>query len=155
MKLVFTKSNLTKAVNIVMKAVPTRTTMTILECILIDATTNVIKFTANDMELGIETIVEGDIIEKGKIALDAKFFSEFIRKLPDNEITLETDNNNVATIYCENTKINIAGKSGDDFSYLPAIVKDKFITLSQFSLREVINQTIFSLSMLDNNKHDW
>lgn len=152
MKLVFTKSNLIKAVNIVMKAVPTRTTMTILECILIDATTNVIKFTANDMELGIETIVEGDIIEKGKIALDAKFFSEFIRKLPDNEITLETDNNNVATIYCENTKINIAGKSGDDFSYLPAIVKDKFITLSQFSLREVINQTIFSLSMLDNNK---
>lgn len=111
MKLVFTKSNLTKAVNIVMKAVPTRTTMTILECILIDATTNVIKFTANDMELGIETIVEGDIIEKGKVALDAKFFSEFIRKLPDNEITLETDNNFVATIECENTKINIAGIS--------------------------------------------
>ena len=52
MKLVFTKSNLNKAVGIVMKAVPTRTTMNILECILIDATTNEIKFTANDMELG-------------------------------------------------------------------------------------------------------
>ena len=56
MKLVFTKSNLNKAVGIVMKAVPTRTTMNILECILIDATTNEIKFTGNDMELGIETL---------------------------------------------------------------------------------------------------
>ena len=64
-----------KAVGIVMKAVPTRTTMNILECILIDATTNEIKFTGNDMELGIETIVEGEIIEKGKVAIDAKLFS--------------------------------------------------------------------------------
>ena len=53
------KEQLNKAVGIVMKAVPTRTTMSILECILIDASTNEIKFTANDMELGIETIVEG------------------------------------------------------------------------------------------------
>ena len=69
MKLVFSKTNLAKAVGIVMKAVPAKTTMNILECILIDATTNEIKFTANDMELGIETIVEGEIIEKGKKSL--------------------------------------------------------------------------------------
>ena len=98
MKLVFTKSNLSKAVGIVMKAVPTRTTMTILECILIDATTNKIKFTSNDMELGIETIVEGEIVEKGKIAIDAKLFSEIVRKLPDNDITIETDSNYTAVI---------------------------------------------------------
>ena len=152
MKLVFTKSNLNKAVGIVMKAVPTRTTMNILECILIDATTNEIKFTGNDMELGIETIVEGEIIEKGKIAIDAKLFSEIVRKLPDNDITLTTDTNNNALITCEKSKFNIAGKSGDDFSYLPAIIKDKMITLSQFQLKEVINQTIFSIAINDNNK---
>ena len=152
MKLVFTKSNLNKAVGIVMKAVPTRTTMNILECILIDATTNEIKFTGNDMELGIETIVEGEIIEKGKIAIDAKLFSEIVRKLPDNDITLTTDSNNNALITCEKSKFNIAGKSGDDFSYLPAIIKDKMITLSQFQLKEVINQTIFSIAINDNNK---
>ena len=152
MKLVFTKSNLNKAVGIVMKAVPTRTTMKILECILIDATTNEIKFTGNDMELGIETIVEGEIIEKGKIAIDAKLFSEIVRKLPDNDITLTTDSNNNALITCEKSKFNIAGKSGDDFSYLPAIIKDKMITLSQFQLKEVINQTIFSIAINDNNK---
>lgn len=142
MKLVFSKSDLNKAVGIVMKAVPTRTTMNILECILIDATTNVIKFTGNDMELGIETIVEGEIIEKGKVAIDAKLFSEIVRKLPDSEITITTDANYTSLITCEKSKFNIAGKSGDDFSYLPIIEKDKMITISQFNLREVINQTI-------------
>lgn len=152
MKLVFSKSNLSKAVGIVMKAVPTRTTMTILECILIDATTNIIKFTANDMELGIETIVEGDIIEKGKVAIDAKLFSEIVRKLPDNDITIETDANYTSYITCEKSKFNIAGKSGEDFSYLPVVIKDKSISLTQFTLRETINQTIFSIAMNDNNK---
>ena len=152
MKLEFKKDALLNGINIVSKAVPTRTTMNILECILIDATTNEIKFTGNDMELGIETIVEGEIIEKGKIAIDAKLFSEIVRKLPDNDITLTTDSNNNALITCEKSKFNIAGKSGDDFSYLPAIIKDKMITLSQFQLKEVINQTIFSIAINDNNK---
>lgn len=152
MKLIFKKSTLTNAVNIVMKAVPSKTTMSILECILIDASTNEIKFSANDMELGIETIVEGEILEKGKIAIDAKIFSEIVRKLPDNEITITTDNNFQMMITCEKSKFNIPGKSGDDFSYLPMIEKDKFIYLSQFNLKEIIRQTIFSISDNDNNK---
>ena len=152
MKLVFSKSELNKAVGIVMKAVPVRTTMNILECILIDATTNVIKFTGNDMELGIETIVDGEILEKGKVAIEAKLFSEIVRKLPDSEVTITTDSNYTSLITCENSKINIAGKSGDDFSYLPIIDKDKMITISQFKLKEIINQTIFSTAPNDNNK---
>ncbi|MGN0481535.1 MAG: DNA polymerase III subunit beta [Lachnospiraceae bacterium] len=152
MKLVFSKSELLKGVAIVMKAVPVRTTMPILECILIDATTNEIKFTANDMELGIETKVKGDIIEKGKAAIDAKLFSEIVRKLPENDITLETDSNNTALITCEKSKFNLVCKSGDDFSNLPLVERDKMITLSQFTLKETISQTIFSISINDNNK---
>lgn len=152
MKLIFDKSNLTKAVNIVLKAVPSKTIMSILECILIDATTNVIKFTSNDMELGIETTVQGDIIEKGKVSIEAKLFADIVRKLPDNKITIETDENYISKITCEKSKFNIAGRSGDDFSYLPTIVKDKSITISQFMLKEIINQTIFSISPNDNNK---
>ena len=82
MKLICSKANLLKGVNIVSKAVPTRTTMAILECILIDASANEIKLMANDMELGIETIIDGTIEERGIIALDAKIFSEIVRKLP-------------------------------------------------------------------------
>lgn len=74
MRIVCTKSNLVKGVSIVSKAVPSKTTMPILECILVDASTDVIKLTANDMELGIETRIEGDILERGIIALNAKIF---------------------------------------------------------------------------------
>ena len=63
MKIICSKSSLLKSVSIALKAVPSKTTMPILECILMDATTNQIKFTTNDMELGIETIVEGTIEE--------------------------------------------------------------------------------------------
>lgn len=152
MKLKFNKSNLLQGVNIALRAVPARTTLPILECILIDATASEIKFTTNNMELGIETKVQGDIQERGKIAIDAKIFCDIVRKLPDNEITIETDNSFNAIITCEKAKFNIAVKSGDDFSYLPAIDKDKYITLSQFGLKEIIRQTIFSISDNESKK---
>ena len=93
MKLTFQKDDLLNGINIVLKAVPSKTTMPILECILIDASDNQIKLTANDMELGIETKVEGSILSKGKIALDAKLLSEIIRKLSggESDITIESD----------------------------------------------------------------
>ena len=143
MKLICSKANLLKGVNIVSKAVPTRTTMAILECILIDASANEIKLMANDMELGIETIIDGTIEERGIIALDAKIFSEIVRKLPDNEVIIETNSNLQTLITCEKAKFNISGKSGEDFSYLPYIEKKDCITLSEFTLKEVIRQTIF------------
>lgn len=152
MKLICKKSNLLNGVQIVSKAVPSRTTMSILECILIDSTSGVIKLTANDMELGIETTIEGEIIEKGRIALDAKIFLEIVRKLPDNDISITTDENFKTVITCEKAKFNIIGKSGEDFSYLPEIEKNDFITISQFTLKEIIRQTIFSIADNDNNK---
>ncbi|MCI7813259.1 MAG: DNA polymerase III subunit beta [Lachnospiraceae bacterium] len=151
MKLIFQKNALLKAVNIVLKAVPSKTTMPILECILIDATTNQIKFTTNDMELGIETIVEGEIVDKGSIALDAKIFSEIIRKLPESDIVIETDHLNT-TITCEKAKFNLSGKPSEDFSYLPYVEKNDFISISQFTLKEMIRQTIFSIAVNENNK---
>lgn len=152
MKIICTKSNLVKGVSIVSKAVPSKTTMPILECILIDATTDIIKLTANDMELGIETIIEGDIIEKGLIAIDAKIFSEIVRKLPDNEVVIETQPNLQTLITCEKAKFNISGRSGEEFSYLPYIEKDEPVELSQFTLKEIIRQTIFTISDHDSNK---
>lgn len=152
MKLICSKSNLLHGVNIVSKAVPTRTTMAILECILIDASANEIKLTANDMELGIETKIEGEIAERGVIALDAKIFSEIVRKLPDSDVTIETDASFKTTISCEKAKFNIVGKSGDDFSYIPYIERNEPIVMSQFTLKEVIRQTIFSIADNDNNK---
>ena len=104
------------------------------------------------MELGIETRVQGLVLEKGIIALDAKIFSEIVRKLPDNDVTIETDEKLNATITCEKAKFNIPGKSGEDFSYLPLIEKNDCIRVSQFTLKEIIRQTIFSIAVNENNK---
>ena len=152
MKLICSKANLVKGVSIVSKAVPSRTTMPILECILIDASANEIKLTANDMELGIETVIEGEIVERGIIALDAKFFSEIVRKLPDNDVVIESDDSFQTTITCEKAKFNIVGKSGEDFSYLPYIEENESISISQFTLKDVVRQTIFSIADNDTNK---
>lgn len=152
MKLVCSKSNLLNGVQIVSKAVSNKTTMSILECIMVDATKDNITLTGNDMDLGIETIINGEIVEKGAIALDAKIFLEIVRKLPDSDITMETDSSYKTTITCGKAKFTIIGKSGEDFSYLPVVERENSISISQFTLKEVVRQTIFSISDNENNK---
>jgi len=149
MKIVCSKANLLNGVNVVSKAVPAKTSMSILQCILIKAEKGVISLTANDTELGIETIIEGSIIEEGIIALDAKFFSEIVRKLPDNQVELESDERFVTTIKCDKAVFNLIGKDGEDFTALPKISKNNNVIVSELTLREVIRQTIFCLA--DNN----
>ena len=152
MKITAAKQELAKSLNIVLKAVPSKTTMNILYCVLIDATVDTIKLTGNDMELGIETEVKGTIEERGLICLDAKLFSEIIRKMPEADITIETGSNYQTTITCENSVFNIVGKDGTEFSPLPSVDKDNPVVMNQFQLRELIRQTLFSISTNDANK---
>ena len=142
MKITCSKIELLKGVNIVSKAVPVRTTMPILECILIDATSDFIKLTANDMELGIETMIEGEIKERGMVAIDARIFSDIVKKLPDSEVqirtekTIGTEEELVQTfIRCEQTNFSIPSKRGEEFSFLPFIEKKDSITISEFTLK--------------------
>lgn len=90
MKIKCSKVNLLNSLNIVSKAVSTKTTLPILECILIDVYADSIKLTANDLEIGIETILDGEVIEMGRIAIEAKLFNDIVRKLPNSEIFIET-----------------------------------------------------------------
>ena len=152
MKIICSRNNLVKGVSIVSKAVPSKTTMPILECILIDASLDTIKLTANDMELGIETTIEGEVVEHGILALNAKIFSEIVRKLPDNDVVIDAESDSQALITCEKAKFNIDAQSGEDFSYLPAKKKENFFTISEFTLKEAIRQTIFSIADNDSNK---
>ena len=146
------QSDLIKSINIVIKAISTKTTLPILECIVIKAIENNIKLIANDMELGIETIVTGEIIKEGSIALNSKLFSDIVRKLPNNVVEINTDDNYKATIKCGKSVFTISGQSIEEFPVLPEIEKIKSITLSQFSLKEMIRQTIFSISNNENMK---
>ncbi len=151
MKLVIDKNELAAAIQIVVRAVPSKTTMPILECILIDASSDQIKLIANDMELGIETVVKGTIEERGIVAIDAGIFSNLVRKLPDSDVHITTNVDHVS-IVCENARFNILGRDGSDFAYLPEIERREGITLSQLSLRDMITKTIFSISSNESNK---
>ena len=146
MKITCSQSELLKGVNIVSKAVPTRTTMPVLECILVDASKGQIVMTANDMEIGIETIVDGTIHEPGIIALDAKFFGEVIRKLPSSDVTITVDERFQTRIVCESTDFSITGKSGEDFAKIPTVTRNNPVIISQFTLRELVRQTSFTIT---------
>ena len=152
MKIICSKENLLKSVNISLKAVPSKTTMDILECILIDASTNQIRFLTNDMELAIETVVEGTVEEKGVLAIDAKIFFEIIRRLPDNDVVICSNEKMVVTIDCEKAHFTVPGRSGEDFAYLPVIEREEALTISQFTLKEMIRQTLFSIAVNENNR---
>lgn len=152
MKIVCSKSDLLNGVSIVSKAVPSNTTMSILECILIDASEDKIELIGNDTELGIRTVINGNIEIKGKIAIEAKMLNDVVRKLPDNEVSIEIDENFMANIKCGKSKFNIPCKSGEDFTVPPEVEKNDAIIISQLTLKDLIRQTTFSIGSGENNK---
>ncbi len=152
MKFICNQSELLNALGIALKAVPSKTSLPVLECILLEAMEEGIKITSNDMELGIESVIEGRVDKKGKVALNARIFSDIVRKLPEDIVVVEVDSNHTAYITCGKAKFKISGQSGEDFPLLPSFEKKTAVSISQFSLKELIRQTIFSVSDNENNK---
>lgn len=154
MNLKFQKAQLVNALSIVMKAVSTKTSSVILESILISASDNRVVLDATDTELSIQTEVDAVIVKAGGVVLNAKLFSEIVRKFDSTEslIELEVDNDFKTTIRCEQAVFNIMGIDPVEFIPMPKIDRDAFISLSQFSLKEVIRQTEFSTAISDINR---
>ncbi|HOS70014.1 MAG TPA: DNA polymerase III subunit beta, partial [Bacillota bacterium] len=94
MKIITTKSTLLESINVVQKAVPSKTTLPILEGILFDAKGGKLKLTATDLEIGIETVSNVDVIEPGKVVLSSRMVGDIVRKLPDSDIEIETAEGN-------------------------------------------------------------
>ena len=151
MNIICDKNKLLEGINIVLKAIPGKSTMAILECLVIEADNNTIKLIANDLEIGIETVIEGEIVEEGCVAISAKVFSDIIRKLPSEQVEINVDEAYQLNIKCGKAKFNISANS-DEFPYLPQIVKDKYVEISQFTLKDIIRQTVFSISDNENAK---
>ena len=154
MNLKFQKAQLVNALSIVMKAVSTKTSSVILESILISASDNRVVLDATDTELSIQTEVDAVIVKAGGVVLNAKLFSEIVRKFDSTEslIELDVDNDFKTTIRCEQAVFNIMGIDPVEFIPMPKIDRDAFISLSQFSLKEVIRQTEFSTAISDINR---
>ena len=101
MKLICEKDKILKALNSVTKAVAVRTTMPILEGILIQTNDNEIELTTYDLEIGIEYIINDcKVEEQGATVVNAIMFTEIIRRLPDTDISIEVNDNNLLVIEC-------------------------------------------------------
>lgn len=149
MKIICSKENLLEGINVVQKAVSTKTTLPILEGILLEADEK-LKMTGNDLEIGIECYVEADIRKKGSIVLSSRMFGDIIRRLPDSEVMIEVKENNAVSIECENSLFEIKGIAPEGFPAIPSVNKENGIRLSQKIIKDMIKQTIFAVSTDEN-----
>lgn len=152
MKFTCQKDQFTDGINIAMRAILGKTTMPTLECFLIESKNDHIKITSNDMQLGIETLVPADIKEEGIVLINAKDLSTQVRLMPNDEIEFESDENNNILIFSGSYRYDTTGLPDDDYPRLPEINFESNINISQFTLKEMIRQTIFSVSSKENNK---
>ena len=150
MKLICEKDNILKALNSVTKAVATKTTMPILEGILIQTNDNEVKFTTYDLEIGIEYIINCEVKEQGATVVNAIMFSEIIRRLPEAEIKISLDDKNLLVIECEGSLYKLATMNPDEFPELPQINIENSIEIEQNALKEMIRKTIFAVSTEEN-----
>lgn len=152
MNIICNKSKLLEGINIALKAISGKSTMAILDCLVLEVKGNTIKIIANDLEIGIETIIEGDIKTEGSAAVNAKVFYEIARKLPSDDVSISVDENYIMNISGGKAKFNISAKSTEEFPFLPTIMKNNSIRISQFTLKDIIRQTVFSISDNENTK---
>ena len=151
MKIVCYKDKIIKAINSVVKGVASKTTMPILEGILIQTNENDIKLTCYDLELGIEYIIKDcTVAEQGATVVNAIMFSEIIRKLPDTEIKIEINDKNLLVIECEGSLYKLATMNPEEFPELPEINIENSIEIEQNTLKDMIRKTIFAISTEEN-----
>jgi len=150
MKIICEKEKLLKAINSAVRGVAIRTTMPILEGILLQTNNDKLKMTTYDLELGIEYITECKVIEEGTTVINATMFSEIIRKLPDTEITIELNKNNLLVIECEGSLYKLSTMNPEEYPELPKIKAEKSIEIEQTILKNMIRKTIFAVSIEEN-----
>ena len=150
MKFVCYKDTIIKALNSVVRGVASKTTMPILEGILIQTNDEEIKLTTYDLEIGIEYTMKCDIKEHGSTVVNATMFTEIIRKLPDSEINISVNDNNLLIIECEGSLYKLATMNPDEFPELPKIEIEHSIDLEQSALKNMIRKTIFAVSNDEN-----
>ena len=152
MKFSCNQQTLTKALNIVSKAVTIRTTIPILKGILLNVDDNgILTMSASDLDLSIEKKIKVDNNTSGSIVVLSKLFGDIIRKLPDETITIE-ENDGKVNIKCSNSEFNIIGLSADEFPNInPNEENEEKILFNKELLKDMIKKTAFSAS-IDENK---
>ncbi len=146
MKITFNKTELVQAVSNVQRAVSTKNSIPALEGILIKAHDNKVTLCGYDLEIGIRTEIDATIVEEGEIVLSAKLFSEIVRRMPDELITIETDEKLITYINSGVADYQIVGISAYEYPELPSFDELESFSLNGNLLKTMIKQTCYAVS---------
>jgi DNA polymerase-3 subunit beta len=150
MKFLCGKKSFSDAVNIIQRAVSTKSTLPALEGILIKATTGMLTLTSNDLEIGMTTTISANVEETGDIVLNAKLFSEILRKLPAETVSVEADNKLLTTVTSGASEFTILGIPSSEFPEMPTLSECEKFAIPQNILASMIKQTLFCISTDDS-----
>lgn len=145
---------LARSVQDVMKAVSTRTTIPILTGIKLTATALGVTLTGSDSDISIESFIplekEGqllvDVKRPGSIVLQARFFAEIVKKLPQQTVEIETEDNFLTVIRSGHSEFRLNGLNADEYPRLPQIEEENVFQIPADLLKTVIRQTVFAVS---------
>lgn len=143
MKFKINQKDLAKHISIAQKGISSRTTLQILDGILIEAKNGRLKLTGTDLEISIETYVDCEVEKEGSIVVNSRIFGDIIRKFPDAPIYINVDNNNI-NVKCENSEFNILGNSAKDYPSLPIVLEQDLFKLPKDLFKNAIKQTVFA-----------
>jgi DNA polymerase-3 subunit beta len=143
MKISCSKDVLLTGVNTVQRAVSNKSTLPVLQGILLKAEKQTLTFCATDLEIGIRCEVAAEISEEGSTVVPAKLFSEVVRKLPNTTISLEL-NDDVLIIKYFQSEISLKDYDPQEFPLLPDLEDAQFFTLPTILFKKMIRQTVFA-----------
>ncbi|MCI8624541.1 MAG: DNA polymerase III subunit beta [Provencibacterium sp.] len=149
MKVICNKEKLCEAVANVSRAVASKSTILALEGILLKAEGSTLTLTGYDLELGITTLLEAEVGEPGEIILTARLFSDMIRRMPYETITIESDQKLLTHIVSGAAEYTILGLDPQEFPELPAIGEAALLSLQGETLKSMIDQTLFAVAVSD------
>lgn len=145
MKFKIHQKNLSRHINIAQKGISSRTTMQILDGLLLEVKNKRLKITGTDLEVSIETYIDCEIEIEGSIVVNSRLFGEIVKKLPDAIIAIEVEDNKI-NIKCENSEFNILGNSAEEYPNLPIILEQDFFEIAKDLFKNAIRQTVFATS---------
>lgn len=116
-----------------------------LEGLLIEAA-NGVKITGYDLVKGIYTSFAADVPEAGSVILSAKLFDSIIRSLPEDIVTVSSDEKNMVRIVCGNADFSIMGTDSENYPELPSVEHQESLSIPQKTMKDIINQTLFAVS---------
>lgn len=150
MKIRCEKKDLQVAVTNASRAVPAKSPIPALEGILFETAVNGLKLTAYDTRIGIYTTIDAEIAEMGRAVLPERFLGDLVRRLPDGNVTIETDENYQAKIRCGKTEFHVMGYNPADFPALSVVNETQSVSIPEKLLKDMINQTSFAVATNDS-----